>query len=114
MAIVSFGGCGGCGGRAGLGPESAEGVGERCSDGGELKSERKGVQLVRKTRPVIRISQANTRFRPTRSSLVFRRGRLFGTQAPERFVEVLSDFVETTVPARITVAAHQALRQTGS
>ena len=35
-------------------------------------------------------------------------------EAPERFVEVLSDFVETTVPARITVAAHQALRQTGS
>ena len=28
-------------------------------------------------------------------------------EAPERFVEVLSDFIETTLPARITVAAHQ-------
>ena len=35
-------------------------------------------------------------------------------EAPERFIEILSDFVETTVPARITVAAHHGLRQTGS
>jgi pimeloyl-ACP methyl ester carboxylesterase len=32
-------------------------------------------------------------------------------EAPERFVEVLSEFIETTVPARITVAAHHVLRQ---
>jgi pimeloyl-ACP methyl ester carboxylesterase len=31
-------------------------------------------------------------------------------EAPERFVEVLSDFIETTVPARITVAARHVLR----
>ena len=35
-------------------------------------------------------------------------------EAPERFVEVLSDFIETTVPARITVAAHHVLPKTGS
>jgi pimeloyl-ACP methyl ester carboxylesterase len=35
-------------------------------------------------------------------------------EAPERFAEVLTDFVETTLPARITVAAHHVLRQTGS
>jgi pimeloyl-ACP methyl ester carboxylesterase len=35
-------------------------------------------------------------------------------EAPERFVEVLSEFIETTVPARITVGAHHVLRQTGS
>jgi pimeloyl-ACP methyl ester carboxylesterase len=35
-------------------------------------------------------------------------------EAPERFVEVLSDFIESTVPARITVAAHHVLGQTGS
>lgn len=35
-------------------------------------------------------------------------------EAPERFVEVLCDFVETTVPARITVAPHHVLRPTGS
>ena len=35
-------------------------------------------------------------------------------EAPERFVEVLSDFIETTVPARIAVAAHHVLRQTES
>jgi pimeloyl-ACP methyl ester carboxylesterase len=32
-------------------------------------------------------------------------------EAPERFVEVLSEFIEMTVPARITVAAHHMLRQ---
>lgn len=32
-------------------------------------------------------------------------------EAPERFVEVLCNFVETTLPARITVAAHHVLRQ---
>jgi len=31
-------------------------------------------------------------------------------EAPERFVEVLTDFIETTVPARITVAAHHVRR----
>jgi pimeloyl-ACP methyl ester carboxylesterase len=35
-------------------------------------------------------------------------------EAPERFVEVLSDFVETTVPARISVTARHVLRPTGS
>jgi len=35
-------------------------------------------------------------------------------EAPERFVEVLSDFIESTVPARITVSAHHVLQQTGS
>jgi len=30
-------------------------------------------------------------------------------EAPERFVEVLTDFIETTVPARITVAARHVL-----
>jgi pimeloyl-ACP methyl ester carboxylesterase len=35
-------------------------------------------------------------------------------EAPARFVEVLSDFIESTVPARITVAAHHVVRQTGS
>ena len=35
-------------------------------------------------------------------------------EAPERFVEVLSEFVESTVPARITVAAHHVLRETGA
>ncbi len=35
-------------------------------------------------------------------------------EAPARFVEVLSDFIESTLPARITVAAHHVLRQTGS
>jgi pimeloyl-ACP methyl ester carboxylesterase len=35
-------------------------------------------------------------------------------EAPERFVEVLNDFIENTVPARITVAAHHVLGQTGS
>jgi pimeloyl-ACP methyl ester carboxylesterase len=35
-------------------------------------------------------------------------------EAPERFVELLSDFIEMTVPARITVAAHHVMRQTGS
>ena len=35
-------------------------------------------------------------------------------EAPQRFVEVLSDFIETTVPARITVGAQHVLRQTGS
>ncbi len=34
-------------------------------------------------------------------------------EAPGRFVEVLGDFIETTVPARITVAAHHVLRETG-
>jgi pimeloyl-ACP methyl ester carboxylesterase len=34
-------------------------------------------------------------------------------EAPERFVEVLSEFVETTLPARITVAAHHVLREAG-
>ena len=33
---------------------------------------------------------------------------------PERFADVLCDFIETTVPARITVAAHHVLRKTGS
>jgi pimeloyl-ACP methyl ester carboxylesterase len=32
-------------------------------------------------------------------------------EAPERFVQVLTDFIETTVPARITAAAHHVLRQ---
>jgi len=32
-------------------------------------------------------------------------------EAPERFVDVLSEFIETTVPARITVAARHVLRQ---
>jgi pimeloyl-ACP methyl ester carboxylesterase len=32
-------------------------------------------------------------------------------ESPARFVEVLSDFIESTVPARITVAAHHVLRQ---
>jgi pimeloyl-ACP methyl ester carboxylesterase len=32
-------------------------------------------------------------------------------EAPERFVEVLSEFIETTVPARNTVEAHHVLRQ---
>jgi pimeloyl-ACP methyl ester carboxylesterase len=35
-------------------------------------------------------------------------------EAPERFIEVLSDFIETTVPARITVSAHHVMRPTGS
>jgi len=35
-------------------------------------------------------------------------------EAPERFIEVLSDFIETTVPARITVSAHRVMRPTGS
>ncbi|UCE84915.1 MAG: alpha/beta fold hydrolase [Deltaproteobacteria bacterium] len=35
-------------------------------------------------------------------------------EAPERFVELLSEFIETTVPARITVARHHVLRETGS
>jgi pimeloyl-ACP methyl ester carboxylesterase len=35
-------------------------------------------------------------------------------EEPERFTEVLSDFIETTVPARITVTAHHVLRETGS
>jgi pimeloyl-ACP methyl ester carboxylesterase len=35
-------------------------------------------------------------------------------EAPERFVELLIDFIEMTVPARITVAAHHVMRQTGS
>jgi pimeloyl-ACP methyl ester carboxylesterase len=33
-------------------------------------------------------------------------------EAPERFVELLCEFIETTVPARITVTAHHMLRQT--
>jgi pimeloyl-ACP methyl ester carboxylesterase len=33
-------------------------------------------------------------------------------EAPERFVQVLSQFIETTMPARITAAAHHVLRQT--
>jgi pimeloyl-ACP methyl ester carboxylesterase len=33
-------------------------------------------------------------------------------EAPERFVQVLSKFIETTMPARITAAAHHVLRQT--
>ncbi len=32
-------------------------------------------------------------------------------EAPGRFVEVLSDFIETTLPARITVASHHVLRE---
>jgi pimeloyl-ACP methyl ester carboxylesterase len=35
-------------------------------------------------------------------------------EAPERFVEVLTEFIETTVPARITVAAHHVVHQTVS
>jgi pimeloyl-ACP methyl ester carboxylesterase len=35
-------------------------------------------------------------------------------EAPERFVDVLGDFIETTVPARITVSAHHVMRETGS
>ncbi len=35
-------------------------------------------------------------------------------EAPERFVEVLTEFIETTIPARITVASHHVLRSTGS
>ena len=35
-------------------------------------------------------------------------------EAPERFVEVLSEFIETTVPARISVGAHHVVRETGS
>jgi pimeloyl-ACP methyl ester carboxylesterase len=31
-------------------------------------------------------------------------------EAPARFVEVLSDFIETTLPARVAVAAHHVLR----
>ena len=33
-------------------------------------------------------------------------------EAPERFVQVLSKFIETTMPARITAEAHHVLRQT--
>jgi len=33
-------------------------------------------------------------------------------EAPERFVQVLGKFIETTMPARITAAAHHVLRQT--
>lgn len=33
-------------------------------------------------------------------------------ETPERFVAVLSDFVETTLPARITVSAHHVMRDT--
>jgi pimeloyl-ACP methyl ester carboxylesterase len=33
-------------------------------------------------------------------------------EAPERFVQVLIKFIETTTPARITTAAHHVLRQT--
>ncbi len=35
-------------------------------------------------------------------------------EAPERFVEVLTDFIETTVPGRITVAANPVVRQTAN
>jgi pimeloyl-ACP methyl ester carboxylesterase len=35
-------------------------------------------------------------------------------EAPERFVEVLCDFIEATVSARVTVAAHHVMGQTGS
>jgi pimeloyl-ACP methyl ester carboxylesterase len=35
-------------------------------------------------------------------------------EAPERFVAVLADFIEATLPARITVAAHHVLRATGT
>jgi pimeloyl-ACP methyl ester carboxylesterase len=35
-------------------------------------------------------------------------------EAPEQFVAVLSDFVETTLPAQINIAAHHVLRQTAS
>lgn len=35
-------------------------------------------------------------------------------ESPERFVEVLSDFIETTVPAQITVVAHHGMEQPGS
>ena len=35
-------------------------------------------------------------------------------EQPDRFVDVLTEFVETTVPARITVAPRHVLRSTGS
>ena len=35
-------------------------------------------------------------------------------EAPERFVEVLSEFIETTMPARITMQAHHVLREAES
>ncbi len=35
-------------------------------------------------------------------------------EAPERFNEVLSDFIETTVPARITIGAHHVVSQAGA
>jgi pimeloyl-ACP methyl ester carboxylesterase len=35
-------------------------------------------------------------------------------EEPDRFVDVLTEFVETTVPARITVAPRHVLRSTGS
>jgi len=34
-------------------------------------------------------------------------------EAPDRFVDVLSDFIESTVPARITVSPRHVLRSTG-
>jgi alpha-beta hydrolase superfamily lysophospholipase len=33
-------------------------------------------------------------------------------EAPERFVAVLTEFIETTIPAHITVAAHHMQQQT--
>jgi len=35
-------------------------------------------------------------------------------EEPARFVDVLTEFVESTVPARITVAPRHVLRSTGS
>ena len=35
-------------------------------------------------------------------------------EEPDRFVDVLTEFVETTVPARIAVAPRHVLRSTGS
>jgi pimeloyl-ACP methyl ester carboxylesterase len=35
-------------------------------------------------------------------------------EAPDRFVAVLADFIEATLPARIAVAAHHVLRRTGT
>jgi pimeloyl-ACP methyl ester carboxylesterase len=62
--------------------------------------------------PVDHAYAAHTLIPGSRLEIFQRVGHYPHCEAPERFVQVLSKFIETTMPARITAEAHHVLRQT--
>jgi len=64
--------------------------------------------------PVDHAAEAHAAIQGSRLEIFEGCGHYPHCEAPERFVEVLTEFIETTVPARITVAPHHVLRSTGS